>query len=52
MSISERPTVVCAWCERTLFRGTPAVSHGICRACLQTYMPDVYSDLARERGWE
>ena len=28
------------------------VSHGICRTCLQTHMPEVYLEMARGRGWE
>ena len=47
MSTVTRPTVVCAWCLRTLTQGSEDVSHGICLDCLRTYMPEVYADLRR-----
>lgn len=28
------PTVICAWCRRTIRRGTPLLSHGICSRCM------------------
>jgi hypothetical protein len=52
MTLSARPTVVCAWCDRLLSRGTQMVSHGICRRCVRTHMPEVWADLAREQGWQ
>ena len=52
MTITSSPTVVCAWCQRMLSRGSTMVSHGICRTCLQTHMPEVYLEMARGRGWE
>jgi hypothetical protein len=28
------PTLVCAWCHHLIRRGTPKISHGICRSCV------------------
>jgi hypothetical protein len=32
-AIVNGPTVVCAWCNLTLFSGSNLISHGICGAC-------------------
>lgn len=32
------PTVVCAWCAKTLVRGGRDISHGLCEGCLPAFV--------------
>lgn len=34
-----RPTVVCAWCQRTMVPGGRETSHGLCRDCQAKHFP-------------
>ena len=31
-------TIVCAWCQKVLRRGSGPVSHGICGRCAEAFM--------------
>jgi len=32
------PTIVCAWCESVLEKGSSQISHGICRPCAAEFI--------------
>ena len=42
----DNPTVVCAWCNEVLAKGSRAISHGLCSEC----MPALVSAAMKRQG--